>query len=202
MDNETVKLVKSTANEFSIHHPFGHSSTRDIRRKSGISHSTVHKIMREKLLLYPYHLQVLHSIPDTCFAKRVAFADFILNDPGIVSNILWSDEAYFSLDGVINRHNCVIWGKETPTAFATQAFTANFRLEPFFFPGTVNAENYLNMLQSHVRPGLTAKRKLSSTIFMQDGAPPHIGNKVKQYLFATFTEQRIISRHFICQWPP
>ena len=70
-----------------IHHAFGHSSTRDIGRKSGISHLTVQKIMREKLLLYPYYLQVLNSISDTSFAKRVTFADFILNDPGIVSNI-------------------------------------------------------------------------------------------------------------------
>ena len=77
-----------------------------------------------------------------------------------------------------------------------------FRLEPFFFPSTVTGENYLNMLQTHVQPSLTAKRKLSKTIFMQDGAPPHIATEVKKYLSATFTEKIVISRHFNQQWPP
>ena len=81
-------------------------------------------------------------------------------------------------------------------------FTANFRLSSYFFPVTVDGDAYLEMLWTHVRPGLVAKRKLSATTFMQDGAPPHIKAEVKQFLLRTFTEDHLISQGFRQFWPP
>ncbi|GBN71924.1 hypothetical protein AVEN_250459-1 [Araneus ventricosus] len=43
---------------------------------------------------------------------------------------------------------------------------------------------------------------VDSTIFMQDGAPPHIATAVKQLLNLHFGNDRIISRHFPTAWPP
>ena len=80
--------------------------------------------------------------------------------------------------------------------------TSNFTIEPFFFEGTLNGERYLNLLQNHVIPFLKNKRCLSSTIFQQDGAPPHIENNVKKYLNDKFPGGRVISRHFPFTWPP
>ncbi|UYV78621.1 hypothetical protein LAZ67_16002195 [Cordylochernes scorpioides] len=37
---------------------------------------------------------------------------------------------------------------------------------------------------------------------MKDGGPPHISRGAKQLLKDTFGENRVISRHFIYQWPP
>ena len=42
---------------------------------------------------------------------------------------------------------------------------------------------------------------METTVFMQDGAPPHIGRSVKELLRATFGD-RVISRHFEDPWPP
>ena len=63
-----------------------------------------------------------------------------------------------------------------------------------FFDTTINAENYLKMLQTHVRPALTRMRKLSSTVFMQDGAPAHFSSRVRNYLEQTFGVNQVISR--------
>ncbi|XP_035214700.1 uncharacterized protein LOC118188388 [Stegodyphus dumicola] len=52
------------------------------------------------------------------------------------------------------------------------------------------------MLQTFVIPQLQQRNRLQQTIFMQDGAPPHISNKVKQLLLQNVTDDRVISRSF------
>ena len=90
-------------------------------------------------------------------------------------------------------------------------FTAEFIIGPFFFETitptgpetcTINAERYHEMLQTFVIPQLQQRNCLQQTIFMQDGAPPHISNKVKQLLRQNFTDDRVISRSFPVAWPP
>ena len=58
------------------------------------------------------------------------------------------------------------------------------------------------MLTSFVIPQLQQKQCLDQTIFMQDGAPPHIGVKVQQLLRHHFTDQRVISHSFQDALPP
>ncbi|GBM81046.1 hypothetical protein AVEN_56752-1 [Araneus ventricosus] len=43
---------------------------------------------------------------------------------------------------------------------------------------------------------------MDSTIFMQDGAPPHIATPLKQLLSLYFGNDIIISRHFPTAWAP
>ena len=62
-------------------------------------------------------------------------------------------------------------------------------------------ERYLKMLNDHLLPELRKVRKIRSTIFMQDGAPAHTSNGVKEFLTQHFGD-RIISRHFPNFWPP
>ena len=42
----------------------------------------------------------------------------------------------------------------------------------------------------------------NSTVFQQDGAPPHIKHNVMEYLERVFTSNRVISRYFDFTWPP
>ncbi|XP_035211886.1 uncharacterized protein LOC118186018 [Stegodyphus dumicola] len=90
-------------------------------------------------------------------------------------------------------------------------FTDEFVIGPFFFEiitpigpetGTINAERYHKMLQTFVIPQLQQRNRLQQTIFMQDGAPPHFSNKVKQSLRQIFTDDRVISLSFPVAWPP
>ena len=54
---------------------------------------------------------------------------------------------------------------------------------------------------TYLKPQLTQKRKLSSTIFIQVGGLPHFASTVIQFLIRTFTQERLISRGCNLVWP-
>ena len=58
------------------------------------------------------------------------------------------------------------------------------------------------MLENFVIPQIQQHQCLDSITFMQDGAPPHIGLCVQQFLRQHFTNDRVISRAFPTIWPP
>jgi len=214
VNERDINSVRSAMYRISNDSVFGQCSVRNISTISDVAPSTVYKILRNKLSLYPYKLQMLHAIPETIFPQRTHFAQWLLSHEDVLPNILWSDEAYFKMDGEVNTHNCRIWAQERPRIIATTkmmppkicvwiGITSNFRLQPYFFPGTVDGNEYLHMLMNHVRPSLTQMRKLSSTWLMQDGAPPHIHRKVKDFLLKEQNfKDRVISRHCAIGWPP
>ncbi|GBN43390.1 hypothetical protein AVEN_138006-1 [Araneus ventricosus] len=85
---------------------------------------------------------------------------------------------------------------------------AAFIVGPFFFEEmgpvtyTVKGTCYESLLRNQLIPALQQRGCVDSTIFMQDGAPPHIATPVKQLLNLHFGNDRIISRHFLTVWPP
>jgi hypothetical protein len=42
------------------------------------------------------------------------FLQRVEDDPSIIDQIIWFDEAIFSLAETVNRHNCVYWDKINP----------------------------------------------------------------------------------------
>ena len=73
-----------------------------------IPKSSVHNIMRKRLGIYTYKLQLMQSLRQDDKRQRVQFVQWLLEHPEIIPNILWSDEAIFWLDGTVNTHNCRI----------------------------------------------------------------------------------------------
>lgn len=202
------------------------SSARAVSRQLNIPWSTVRKVLRTIVKWYPYKLHITHQLLPHDADIRIDFALTFLARVEVDDmwpwNILWSDEAHFTLTGAVNTHNCRIWGSSPPTnvhevplhserVTAWCGFTANFLIGPFFFeelgpqgPMTcsVNGTRYCDLLRQHVIPALRERGALDSTVFMQDGAPPHIANVVTRLLRNTFGENRIISRSFQNAWPP
>ncbi|GFU03451.1 uncharacterized protein TNCV_797501 [Trichonephila clavipes] len=146
----------------------------------------------------------------------------VSKDDDWLSNLLWTDEAHFTLRGSVNTPNCRIWATENPrTVVETPlhdekvtvwvGFTTSTVIGPFFFEemrdsgfvtATVTGERYADMLQNRIIPSLADKHLLERTIFMQDGAPPHIARRVKDLLRKSFGDDRVLSRHFHHAWPP
>jgi hypothetical protein len=116
--DDVVNALSSVASGSEL----GTSSTRAISQATGIPHSSVHRILRHKLNLWPYHLQLKHHLEPQDLQHRMEFADWFLdNMVDSLSSILCTDEAYFSVNGEVNTHNAVIWAKEKPTnSIATQ----------------------------------------------------------------------------------
>ncbi|GFV54464.1 DUF4817 domain-containing protein [Trichonephila clavipes] len=205
----------------------GTSSTREAARRLGLPPSSVHNILRRILQLYPYKLQSCNELLPADTAQREAFAKWAFSkmgqDPIWVFNILWTDEALFSLHGDVNNHNCRIWVTSnlreytqkplhSPKVTAWCGFTGSFITGPFFFEKqcpvngwiteTVNAQRHLTLLQETVVPCLIQRGQISNVTIMQDGATSHTANPVKTFLIQTFGEDRIVSRRCRYPWSP
>ncbi|GFS92214.1 uncharacterized protein TNCV_1113371 [Trichonephila clavipes] len=126
----------------------GTSSAREAARRLGLPPSSVRNILRRILQLYPYKLQSCHKLLPADTAQREAFAKWAFSkmeqDPTWVFNILWTDEAHFSLHGDVNNHNCRIWATSNPREYTQKplhspkvtawcGFMGSFIIGPFFF---------------------------------------------------------------------
>lgn len=216
ISDEKINLVAETANEMKSTAHLGVVSCSKIANVTQMPLSSTRKILREYLQWRPYRLHTVQYLKETDYELRIEFAKKMkekLSDSQFISNVLWTDEANFTLDGCVSTHQCVIWAPVNPHTIIQKqvrskslsvwvGFTSNFLIGPFFFDSTVTSQSYLSMLEEYVIPTLKRKRKLKKTIFQQDGAPPHVATKVKNFLSKTFSEDRIISRQFPFSWPP
>lgn len=109
-----------------------------------------------------------------------------------ISNILFTDAAYFTRDDVINMHNLHTWCDENPHAIIEirhqRGFSVNFwasivgnhLLGPFFLPHRLGRVEYLSFLENDFPT--TSKH----VFFLQNGAPPHYAPQVRDFLNRSF----------------
>lgn len=90
-------------------------STQCIAREVGVSHWTVHRTLREQLL-YQYHIQQVQMLTDRDYQPRIHFCEWLIahqQNADFLSNILVTDEAYFTRSGIQNLHKSHVWADET-----------------------------------------------------------------------------------------
>ena len=109
--------------------------------------------------------------------------------------ICFSDKAMFHVFGKL-KHNVRIWGskhhheireleRDSPKVNVWCGIICNQVIGPFFFhETTITADVYLDLLTEYVAPQLIDSQP--TIIFQQDGAPPHWGLHVCQFLTETF----------------
>ena len=212
LEEERQPIIEDELEVLKQENEFGVASTRIVSSVCGIPKSSVHRILRGKCELYPYKLQRTQQLSNRDKQQRMDFANFILSDPVLLESILWTDESYFSLSGSVCKHNCVIWASEKPKETLAHdmhapkvcvwfGFSAQYSLTPFFFESTITGENYKDMLEKHVVPQIRRQRRLTSTVFQQDGAPPHFSLVARNFISSIFPDKRVISRGFPQNWP-
>ncbi|GFX51901.1 DUF4817 domain-containing protein [Trichonephila clavipes] len=111
----------------------GTSSAREAARRLGLPPSSVRNILRRILQMYPYKLHSCHELSPADTAQRLeAFAKWVFSkmeqDPTWVFNILWTDEAHFSLHGDFNNNNCRIWATSNPREYTHLSLLGHFLL--------------------------------------------------------------------------
>ena len=124
---------------------------------------------------------------------------------------VFSDEATFHVSGKVNKHNIRIWGSQNPCEVLERerdspkinvwcGLMHNQIIGPFIFAeSTITANIYLDMLKHYVVPQLEEFQP--RVVFQQDGAPPHWGLIVRDFLNETFPN-RWIGRNGPTPWPP
>ena len=82
--------------------------------------------MRKELKLKPYKIQTCQVLTNLNKIKRVAFSEKFLtcvkNDKSFLDRVIFSDEAYFSLIGLVNKQNTRFWGDSKPSPIETKRF--------------------------------------------------------------------------------
>ncbi|GBM38955.1 hypothetical protein AVEN_271064-1 [Araneus ventricosus] len=139
--------------------------------------------------------------PNVC-PRRPEFAIEILNridlENDYLNRVCFSGESTFHVSGMVNRHNVRIWSKENPHVSAQLQRDSpkvnvwcdlmhNKVIEPFFFTEkNITANVYLDLLQLFITPQLEEFQPCIT--FQQDGAPPHWGSLVQNFLDETFPD--------------
>ncbi|GBL85010.1 hypothetical protein AVEN_42252-1 [Araneus ventricosus] len=115
------------------------------------------------------------------------------------------------LGGKVNKHNCRIWGSENPQDYRELerdspnvnvwcALSHTEVIGPFFFAETtINSVTYLDMLEMYAVPQM--QQHQPDVIFQQDGAPPHWGMIVRDFLDENLPD-RWCGRGGLIPWPP
>lgn len=85
--------------------------------------------------MHAYSFIVLQAFRPGDNIKRVEFCEFLLvkmqEDQHFLSKIIWTDEAKFTRDGVINRHNLHHWAQQNPRAIREAHFQNTFSYNVF-----------------------------------------------------------------------
>lgn len=193
-------------------------SLRTVALQLEISHESVRKVLK-KSGFKAYRVHLVQELNEDDYDRRLEFCEGMMEridrNQILLNEILFSDEATFMLNGTVNRHNCRYWDNSNPNLTIethTQhpqklnvwaGIIGNQVIGPFFINGNLSAALYLQMLQNEIIPALEASlgpQLFQRMYFQQDGAPPHFGVDVRQYLDAIFP-QRWIGRRGAVEWP-
>lgn len=193
-------------------------STRKISRELNITHTIVWQVLRS-YQLYPYHMQRVQALLSRDFLPRVDLCIWLRNrlirTPDFLSHVLFTDEASFSRDAIINFHNNHIWAEDNPNAIIENHSQVQFSLNiwvgiigdhlvgPCILPQRLTGEEYRRFLEYKL-PELLEEVDLETRNrmwFMHDGAPAHFSLITRQFLDGKYPN-RWIGRAGPQLWPP
>jgi len=210
--NEEVQLRVAEA---FVENP--HCSIRGAGQQLDMSFKSVHRCLK-KINFHPYKIHLHQELNEDDPDRRIEFSeimmDRIMENPSFLYSIVFSDEATFMLNGEVNRHNFRYWSAENPHWLREHKTQYPEKLNvwagilndtiigPFFIQGNLTAEKYVNMLQNEIVPAIREKvgDDFERTWFQQDGAAPHYGRGVRNYLNEIFLN-RWIGRRGPIDWP-
>ena len=207
--NDNVRAVR---NYFRTH------PRRSVRRAESdlaIPRSTIHRILKKMIHMFPYKVTRVHQLLPADYAQRKAFAtwciDNLSEDQNFLRRIVFSDECVFHVSGIANTQNSRIWGTENPRHYRQHemhsekitvwcAVHANGVLDPYYFDNqTVRGADYNQLLHTYVRA--QAPYFPSNALFQQDGAPPHTNLQARALLNEIFPNSWI-GKYGPHNWPP
>ncbi|KAJ8957386.1 hypothetical protein NQ318_004866, partial [Aromia moschata] len=105
-----------------------HISTRNLSRQTGISQTSVHRVIRRNLL-HRYIQKVQELLPED-LVKRVTFCQFILHqDIRFQKKILFTDESCFTRRCITNLHNYHEYSDVNPHSVTPRHFQREFKID-------------------------------------------------------------------------
>lgn len=193
-------------------------SIRRLALRMGVSTFIVWRTLREQGL-HPYHIQRVQALEPGDPPRRLAFCHWLRailqQQPNFLNNVIFTDEAGFTRDGIFNSQNTHIWSDENPHAVRERRFQRQFSINvwagvlgnqligPHILPNRLTGATYLDFLQNiftDLLDDVPVERRRDMW-FLHDGAPPHYARIVANWLNDNFTE-KWIGRNGPVLWPP
>jgi hypothetical protein len=200
--------------------PHSHKSPREIERETGISRSSVRRIVKKDLNLKTYKRVIGQNLNDNCRVKRVERCQQLLQrfpNERSVRRIWFTDEKTFTVATPVNSQNDRVYGAARKADVATvrlirerEHFSRNVMVSVgvsrmgktgviFIEPGAkVNSAYYCErVLGEGLLPDIRAKCGQYRWTLQQDGAPSHTAKNTINYL-----ERENVSLIEPQMWPP
>jgi len=194
----------------------GRRSARQLAKSFGVSRESMRRIIREDLKLYAYRITTEPKLTDDQKKRRVSFAYWVRKELRKKDHgkILFSDEKYFSIEGIFNRQNDRIYavnrleadkqgGTRQESKYPKRIMIwlgacQNGLTAPIIFkPGeTLSHKNYIEVVLPHAKS--EGERLLGDDfIFQQDNATPHTHKESLEWCEENFTQ--FFGKY---RWPP
>ncbi|VVC41319.1 Hypothetical protein CINCED_3A018618 [Cinara cedri] len=148
--------------------------------------------------LHPYHRQREQELLPRDNIAKLNFATDMINrrteNPNYFSNILFTDEAGFTKDGIFNQHSSHVWTEENPHAIRIGGsqykfsiniwcgIIGNYLLGPHVLPPRLNGREFQNCLM-YTLPVLLENipnEKQETMWFVLNGIPPRHTIEVRE----------------------
>lgn len=192
-------------------------SSRQIAETVGLQDRTVRNILKRNHYR-SFKLRTTQEIFPDDQLRRLRFCEAMREkadaDEFFIFNTLFTDESTFSLYGVHNSQVTRYWSRKNKflTIPARTQYPQKLNvwagilgdniIGPFFIDGNLNANKYLEMLQTQIIPAVRNVRlNLDNVWFQQDGCPAHNARIVRAYLEEIFPN-RVISTTSEIPWAP
>ncbi|XP_043676454.1 uncharacterized protein LOC122633042 [Vespula pensylvanica] len=195
------------------------TSTRRRSSQLELSRTSLRRISRHLLLLFPYKIQLVQDLHLDDYKSRlnfsIRFQQLVKEEDDFLDRLIMSDQADFHLDGIINKENCIFWGAVNPTAIRDYqlhpikctvwcGLTSDCVIGPFFFKNDdgnnaaiVTVERYKNMIENFLRPAVEDKPDMW---FQQDENASHTAEPTMEILREIFSG-RLISKQGAIEFP-
>lgn len=192
--------------------------TRRIAAAAGLKPSSTLRILKKDLKMRCYRPTIVQQLLPGDPPQRLHFANEMFRLFDNFDNIIFSDEAHFTLEATINTRNTVFWDTSNPQIIqecplhpqkvTVWAGLASWVLVgPFFFEEivndepvtvTINSDRYGELLRDSLMPALGYMEGFDEeTWFQQDGAPPHTALRIMAYLRELFSCHLISKRELL-----
>ena len=165
--------------------------------------------------MYPYHIQRFQHLEPADMRSRLELCRWINSNPRMIRNILFTDEAHFTRDGVKNTRNSHLWDRDNPYGTVESNCLRRFFVNvwcgvigdqligPYIFPQRLTSDIYASFLRDDL-PALVENVPLQmrrQMYYQHDGVPPHFSQVVRQYLNHKFPN-RWVGRGGAQNWTP
>src|SRR6185436_1687173 len=201
--------------------PHSHKSPREIQRETGISRSSVQRIVKQDLHLKTYKRMIGHKLNESVKLKRLQRSRRLLEwfpNERSVRSIWFTDEKIFTIATPVNSQNDRVYSIETKKRQVPESrlirecdhFSRGIMVSVgvsrigktsvvFVEPGAkVNSEYYCeHVLRQGLLPVIQAKCGRHNWTLQQDGAPSHTARNT-----TTFLHQENVNFIEPDMWPP